>query len=306
MRIPSLIIFLCTFLPASATDAVLADTAFAEPTANLKLHYRIALHNTRHPAAELRWNIADSTSYDYLRFAFDRYSRDDDWDSYVICEQGRSDSGQRHRSEHSRFRLFGDPFTHGFSVRVSSGEGGALLSAGVTSPVISLPVSVSSCSAPHFMLLGDSGTQLTSSFAHAEYTGRAVMSRFAHPDSLAAYLLASDDPFEGTWIYYDHVTRPERTTVGGRYTLATVADGAGGYDIIYLDGAGDPREAWQPLRIKGRLYPATFTGIFDLEWIQPSGVMLPAEYGCGATFADDLLTLQFPYWQATVRFRRQK
>lgn len=307
MRIAALLFTLCALPTASATDVVVADTTFADQPASLKMHYRLALpSDTRQPAAEIRWNVTDSGNYDYARFSFDRDSRYDDWNNFTTCETGTARDGVRQKADSKPYRQMDDPFADGFSLRISSSEGGAVLTAGVASPIISLPLPVPFSDTSRFVVLGDNGTRLTGSFVHATCIEPATMSRFADIDSLAEYLSHSADPYEGIWIYYDHDTKPERTIVGGRYVLATVADGTGAYDIIYIDGAKDDSDAWPPLRIKGRLTPATFPSIYDLEWLQPSGEALPTEYGCGATFADDLLTLQFPYWQATVRFRRQK
>lgn len=307
MRKAALLISLCALLSASATDVVVADTTFANRPAALKMHYRIALpSDTRQPAAEIRWNVTDADCYDYARFSFDRDSRYDDWSNFTTCELGSAHDGIRQKADSKPYRLMDDPFADGFSLRISSSEGGAVLTAGVASPIINLPIPVPFSDTARFIVLGDSGVRLTDSFVHATCLEPTTMSRFADIDSLAEYLSHSADPYEGIWIYYDHTTKPERTIVGGRYVLATVADGTGAYDIIYIDGANYDSDAWPPLRIKGQLTPATFPGIYDLEWIQPSGEALPTEYGSGATFADDLLTLQFPYWQATVRFRRQK
>lgn len=307
MRKAALLISLCALLSASATDVVVADTTFANRPAALKMHYRIALpSDTRLPAAEIRWNVTDADCYDYARFSFDRDSRYDDWSNFTTCELGSAHDGIRQKADSKPYRLMDDPFADGFSLRISSSEGGAVLTAGVASPIINLPIPVPFSDTARFIVLGDSGVRLTDSFVHATCLEPTTMSRFADIDSLAEYLSHSADPYEGIWIYYDHTTKPERTIVGGRYVLATVANGTGAYDIIYIDGANNDSDAWPPLRIKGQLTPATFPGIYDLEWIQPSGEALPTEYGSGATFADDLLTLQFPYWQATVRFRRQK
>lgn len=307
MRKAALLISLCALLSASATDVVVADTTFANRPAALKMHYRIALpSDTRQPAAEIRWNVTEADCYDYARFSFDRDSRYDDWSNFTTCELGSAHDGIRQKADSKPYRLMDDPFADGFSLRISSSEGGAVLTAGVASPIINLPIPVPFSDTARFIVLGDSGVRLTDSFVHATCLEPTTMCRFADIDSLAEYLSHSADPYEGIWIYYDHTTKPERTIVGGRYVLATVADGTGAYDIIYIDGANNDSDAWPPLRIKGQLTPATFPGIYDLEWIQPSGEALPTEYGSGATFADDLLTLQFPYWQATVRFRRQK
>lgn len=307
MRITALTFALCSLLNAAATDIVVADTTFAQQPKTLKMHYRLVLpHDLRQPSAELRWNVADTCNYEYARFSFDRDDTNDDWGYFTTYETGSATDNVRKKTACTPYRLMNDPFTEGFSIRISAGEGGAVLTAGVSSPVINLPMPRPLADDRRFVVLADQGTELQTSFVHATCIEAPSMSRFNDTNSLAEYINRSTDPYEGIWLYYDHDTKPERTIVGGRYTLATVADGTGAYDIIYINGAKDSGEAWPPLRIKGRLTPATFPGIYDLEWIQPSGVALPIEYGCGATFTDDLLTLQFPYWQATVRFRRHK
>lgn len=132
---------------------------------------------------------------------------------------------------------------------------------------------------------------------------RVERARFETEAELDAYLQASTDPREGYWVYLDRDTRPAHCTLGGDYRLATVGDGRGGYDIVYLSGAGLHAAAWAPLRLKGHLRPTAFISNYDLEWIQPDGTVLSTD--CSAELTDGaLLTLRFPTASATVRYRK--
>lgn len=128
------------------------------------------------------------------------------------------------------------------------------------------------------------------------------MMPFATAADLYDRLRQSNDPYEGIWTYYDRNNDPLRSRLGGRYTLATVAAGDGDYHVIYLAGAGENVSDWPVGRIKGRLHRATFEGVFDMEWIEPDGVVLSNDVG--ALFEGDLLSLLFPLWKTTVRLRR--
>lgn len=129
-------------------------------------------------------------------------------------------------------------------------------------------------------------------------------SRFTDADSLAAYIAASADSAEGLWRYLDRDMRPERAVPGGYYTLATVADGHGGYEIVYIGGADYNAEAWQPMRLKGRLIPSGFAGNYDLEWTAADGRACPPESYATLDAATGILTLYFPLLNSTMRFRR--
>ena len=115
------------------------------------------------------------------------------------------------------------------------------------------------------------------------------------------YIQNSTDPYEGFWTYFDRVTTPGISSIGGYYTIATVASGSN-YSIIYISGAQSLAHNWQQLQIKGSLTPATFPGAFNLTWIQPS--LIPLSYETSATIDGDLLTLSFPHWHTSLRFRR--
>lgn len=129
-------------------------------------------------------------------------------------------------------------------------------------------------------------------------------SRFADVDSLIAAVRTSADPAEGCWRYLDRDMRPEKAVPGGFYTLATVADGNGGYEIVYLGGATQNAGAWQPLRLKGRLVPSGFAGNYDLAWQAADGRGCPPESYAVIDAYTGTLTLYFPLLGASMRFRK--
>lgn len=123
-------------------------------------------------------------------------------------------------------------------------------------------------------------------------------------EELTEYIKASDDPAEGFWKYLDRENDPEYARPGGRYLLATVRNkDAGGYDIIYVDGARTYSDRWNPMMLKGRLIPTIFTSHYDLEWLdssfEPMTEDLHADITDGA-----ILTLSFPMFKTVMRFSK--
>lgn len=111
----------------------------------------------------------------------------------------------------------------------------------------------------------------------------------------------SDDSHEGLWEEFDRNLDENKLRSGGRYRLAIV-ECVGGYDIIYLSGAAKNAELWEEGALKGKLKSTPFKGIYDLEWLDTEGNLLPGD--CKAQFSSDLLTLQFPYLDSQLRLRR--
>lgn len=89
----------------------------------------------------------------------------------------------------------------------------------------------------------------------AQRVPRPVQSRFKSLDSLRNYIADSKDAYESFWVYLDRDTDISKAIPGGRYTLATVSDGNGSYEIIYIDGLNSDNTLWQPFTIKGQLSP---------------------------------------------------
>jgi hypothetical protein len=110
-------------------------------------------------------------------------------------------------------------------------------------------------------------------------------------------------PIEGVWDYMDRENEPRIAQPGGRYRVGIVANGSGGYDIIYMDGAKVNSDKWHCGMLKGRLQPTIFTGQYRLEWydatFEPISTDTYAELSQSA-----LLTLQFPTLSASIRLSK--
>lgn len=181
-------------------------------------------------------------------------------------------------------------------LRVSRGSARAVLEAGYGKPEISLPVSLGTGRRVGRYALCKADTLRDE--LRVESLPEPVYARFESVGSLRSHLAASDDANEAEWVYYDRDTDPRRLSLGGEYRFATVSDGSGGYDIVLVAGSD-----WPALRIKGRLRPTGFIGQYDLEWLDASGE--PMGPDCSALITDaSLLTLRFPLYGGSVRYRR--
>lgn len=125
-------------------------------------------------------------------------------------------------------------------------------------------------------------------------------------DGILSYLTRRQgaDPVEGIWKYFDRSNNPVKGMVGGSYTLATVRNAGGGYDIIYLDGARTARGQWHAGMIKGRLAPTIFKEHFDLVWYD--AMMNPVSDDANASITREgvLLEVALPVYETIIRFSR--
>lgn len=136
-----------------------------------------------------------------------------------------------------------------------------------------------------------------------EKPAAAELSTELTQEQLCARLAASRDLYEGYWEYLDRSLRETRMRLGGRYRLALLADGAGGYDIIYVDGAQVEGSRWHFGMLKGRLRPIGFIGQYDLIWYDAT--MHAIDHDANARFvSSDILELAFPLESGIVRFKR--
>lgn len=294
------VVVITLLVALSASAAVDVDTLVAGEPVRVSFHYRVVPRRSGTSVGEIRWNVADSVNYRFARFSYSPASAREVWDDVVTLTWGGCDSGVfTERSE--SFAPGGDMCRDGFSLRLDYGDGGASVAAGVGQPAFSAVVDFDPQAPGRFMAVGRDGDTVVRRSLVCDVADVPVFCNFDSLDSLAEYLASSTDPYEGLWTYYDRDTDPRRAGIGGRYTVATVASGDG-YDIVYIDGASDDSARWIPLRLKGRMTPATFPGVFDLRWLQPSGRDTGDD--CSATLDGDLLTFQFPYWKATLRLRR--
>lgn len=114
----------------------------------------------------------------------------------------------------------------------------------------------------------------------------------------------SEDHNEGIWEYFGKDADAAKVNIGGRYVLATVANGHDGYDIVYVAGAETNAGKWRPMRLKGRMRPTIFADDYDLEWIDAAGTPVAGDTYARMSGDRSLLTFGFPDYGATLRFRR--
>lgn len=116
-------------------------------------------------------------------------------------------------------------------------------------------------------------------------------------------LRASADHAEGKWRILDSSMNEDLLRLGGDYILASVRRPDGAYELAYLSGGNVNGRQWRPGMLKGTLTPTGISTVYDLEWIDPMGAKLT--YRLKAQFeSQDLLTLQFPYHDSTLRLHR--
>lgn len=112
------------------------------------------------------------------------------------------------------------------------------------------------------------------------------------------------DEMEGLWTFFDRETDDYRARLGGRYTLACVADDRGGYLLLYLDGAEVNASGWTPLMIKGHLTATQYENNYDLKWYD--SVMNPMSSEDYAVFdGEGLLILNFPIHRSKIRMAKR-
>lgn len=123
-------------------------------------------------------------------------------------------------------------------------------------------------------------------------------------ESLTEYFEEHPSVTEGFWRYFDRDTDDGYSRLGGEYILATVSDGRGGLDIIYISGATTLGYRWHEGMRKGRLKPTIFIQNYDLDWRDSKMNSTGPE--CHGLIEKDgsLLTVKFPLLKSTLRFAR--
>lgn len=125
-------------------------------------------------------------------------------------------------------------------------------------------------------------------------------------DSLRQYIIRRNgaDRGEGIWKYFDRTNNPAKGVVAGAYTLATVRNADGGYDIIYIDGARTQRSRWHAGMLKGRIMPTIFKDHYDLVWYD--AMMNPVSEEANASIRQDgaLLEISLPVYETSFRLSR--
>ena len=126
---------------------------------------------------------------------------------------------------------------------------------------------------------------------------------YADPDVRESRFARSSDPIEGEWEIYDRSLDDGSLLSGGNYRLALVKNERG-YAIVYLSGAVKEAGRWRAGMLKGRLEKTSYQGVFDMEWIDPSGIPLKGEIKAQYS-RPDVMTVQFPdHMGSTLRLRK--
>ncbi len=138
----------------------------------------------------------------------------------------------------------------------------------------------------------------------AEAKGRLRPVYSAHTvESLNALFAVSQDPFEGYWEYLDRETDDAHVRLGGRYVVALVADGSGGYNIIYISGAQVRRTEWQTGMVKGTMARTVFIDNYRAVWTDAT--FCPISDDVFATFeSGSILSIKLPVLKSQLRFSK--
>ena len=138
----------------------------------------------------------------------------------------------------------------------------------------------------------------------AERAGRLRPVSSGHTiESLNALFAASRDPFEGYWQYLDRETDDAHVRLGGRYKVALVADGNGGYTIIYIDGAQVRRAEWHTGMVKGTMAKTVFTDNYRAVWTDASFGQ-EADDVFAVFESGSILSVKFPVLKSQLRFSK--
>ncbi len=110
-------------------------------------------------------------------------------------------------------------------------------------------------------------------------------------------------PLEGYWQYFDQDTNDRYCRLGGRYRIAIIDDGAGGYNILYVSGAKIYPDKWISGMRKGHMQPTVFNNNYDLEWIDAEMKPILSE-SYAVMEQNSLLTFNFPLLKSVIRMYR--
>lgn len=302
------VIFLLTFISAIHAAAIVPpDSAeavhFDKPLLTLFHHIRFGQLNKHDNKAALYWNMSDSANHIRAEFIIPRTAESIDYAEVVTVSVIRRTAGRdsllsRTTLDIKTSSASGDGLSAILSLQ-RNGRASLSLGGSKASPAIEVPFDSENPGATAFGTVFP--TKILDNFLLTQYREPKRMATFSNPDSLKNTIRTSKDRFEGIWTYLDRNTEQELASVSRAYILATISDGNGGYDIIYLGGNS---KGWEPLQIKGRLKKTIFTDHFDLEWTAVDGSMLKDDTSATVEGAGNILRFDFPLLKSSVRFRK--
>ena len=288
------------FLTAAATmpEIEYLDTV-ATPVGTADIHLRVDTRN-RASSWGLAYNVVDSI-YDFVIVDNGENRFDTDITAPVSVIFGRHDGSGTNVVRRERVGGPIDGSDSRWSMILRCGDDSSVVVVGQKFPTVSSPIDLDrTCGV--FGMLADGKVKILRHTIESTVASEVHRCRFESLDSLRAYIARSTDPYERFWSYLDRDTDQRIFTVGGNYTLATVRDVHGGYDIVYISGARVKSKNWQPLMIKGCLISTPFIGHFDLICLHATGHPAPGETNATIETDSSILRLTFPSHNSQVRF----
>lgn len=277
---------------------VCLDT-IATPVGSADIHLRV---DTRARAASwgLAYNVTGD-SYDFVIVNNGENRFDTDITAPVSVLSGHHDAGGDTVIRRDRIEGTADGSDCRWSVILRCTADSSTVYVGQKTSLTAFPVGVDLTNGI-FGMISDNKVKILRHTIESTVASAISHASFDSVDALNDYIAGSTDPYERVWNYLDRDTDQRIFTVGGNYTLATVSDGKGGYDIVYLGGARVKNKNWQPLMIKGRLKATPFIGHFDLVWFDATGSPAPGETNATIENNNSILRLNFPSHNSQVRF----
>ena len=303
IELAALLCLIAFTAPASELPGALA----ALPAALETLHYHLRVEPLKNRAAvcTVYWNVADNGDCRAIEFTVPSLLDDDPRLGFearykYMGHSGGVDTVYCTGSVKSRYRAG----SAGFSFILKATPDGASVSFGGDAASTALPVDFALTPPGRIGYTSDAELKELRNTVYYRAMKEPETAPFANVEALKEHIASSNDPLETFWTYLDRDTKPEKALLGGTYTLATVAEGNGSYIIVYIDGATNGRQHWQPLRIKGRLRPTGFANHYSLEWLDAAGRDTGRENSADLLLDTTVLRLNFPLHEATLRLTR--
>lgn len=196
------------------------------------------------------------------------------------------------------------PGARDYSIELSAQENGAMVSCGDACACGSMLIPYRGLGGSVIEFITGRDCRIVRYSTAVEAADAPQFAPYANVASLLEAISKSSDACQSVWVPFDRYTNANTTAVGGAYRLATVADGANGYMIVYIDGAETCRDSWTPLRIKGYLYPTGFIGHYDLVWFDPWGRRFDHLTHAEFDSNNSTLSITIPSHGAKLRFRQ--
>lgn len=270
---------------------------------SLEYHLRLAPLKNTDSRCSLIWNYTDSANFRALRYTIPSLSSSDNLagfeSQYELIEY--KDGAETIVAAGS----FRDSYTShpALSAMLRVLPSSACVDIGSGKAAVSIPIVYSHENSCTGYACSHQLQELRNDIT-ASRTALPEKSQFQSLDSLRSHISASKDAYEAFWIYLDRDTNISKAVPGGRYTLATISDGRGAYDIIYIDGIDKGNSRWQPFTIKGQLQPTIFADHFNLHWLDNNGLVADKEANATIEIQGTVLKLTFPMLKSSMRFSR--